>query len=107
LLSFTSCIAAIGNFIFIDAINLPLLISISSFSYEYSLVNPNDLMGKTLIDGTDKIIPLYVFLCPLRKLDGDSKIKEDIFDCYPGCVEYLVFIFIILSIFFFFNILIG
>jgi hypothetical protein len=89
-LFFTKCNAAVGNFIYIDSVNLPSLITNTSFSYEYSLAIENDLMGRTIENDIEKLIPLRIYLCPLRSPKPPSELSDGKFDCDEGCVEYLV-----------------
>jgi hypothetical protein len=65
--------------------DLKTIVTKNSFHYTYSLVNPNDLVGKN--KEADEVHLRY-YLCPLRtpNTNGEGRV----FDCDEGCVEYYV-----------------
>jgi hypothetical protein len=77
------CGAEWGNLIYLDGLNLSLIVDKTSFNYDYSLINWNDLVGFNRINNSQVFLREY--LCPLRK---GTKTNE--FDCDKGCYEYLV-----------------
>jgi hypothetical protein len=88
---FVRCFASVGNFIYISAVDLFSLITLDSFSYSYSLIEPKDLMGRIFVGGDEKLEYLNVYLCPFHtQKETRKKNGLDEFDCNDGCVLYQV-----------------
>jgi hypothetical protein len=85
-LSFKECSASKGNYIYLEGKDLETIVTKSSFHYDYSLDNGNDLTGKNR--ETNEEVHLRYYLCPLRTPNTISEGR--VFDCDNGCVEYCV-----------------
>jgi hypothetical protein len=66
--------------------DLGTIVTKKSFAYAYSLVNPDDLIGKNRERNEE--VHLRYYLCPLRIPVTIS--FERTFDCDEGCVECYV-----------------